>query len=274
MFRFGLFADPQYCDCDPSPGRWYRAAVERLAGCIEECNARRVSFVMNLGDLIDRGYAAFEPMLGVAARADAPVYHLTGNHDFEVAPRHKAHVPERLGLRRRFYDFRIDRYRFIALDGTDVSLNTSGKNTRRHRRALRRYRQLRERDAVNAQPWNGGIGHRQLHWLERRLHRAQRRGERVILFCHLPVFPDDRHNLWNAAEVLDTIERHSCVVAYIAGHKHDGDYGFRNGIHHLTLTAMVDTPRESAFALVEVHENSLAVVGYGRQPSRVLPVHG
>jgi hypothetical protein len=270
MIRFGLFADPQYCEREPSLGRWYRLAPERLRECVDELNTRGVAFVMNLGDLIDRNYASFDTMLAVLGRSEAPVYHALGNHDFEVRPRLKSRVPRRLGLKRAYYDFRHGRNRFIVLDGNEVSLFANREGTRIYRRAQRLYERMTETGAVNAAPWSGAMSRRQLRWLERRLHRARQRGERVIVFSHFPVFPEDRHNLWNEGELLRVLEQGSCVAAYIAGHKHDGGYGFRNGIHHLTLAAMVNTDRSSAYAVAELFDDRLELRGLGRQESRVL----
>jgi len=107
-------------------------------------------------------------------------------------------------------------------------------------------------------------------WLRRTLEEAHKSGEKVILFCHHPVFPKNTNTLWNDTEVMNLIESHDCVVAFINGHYHPGNCEKKNGIHYLTLQGMVDTVDKNAYAIIEIYQNRLEVIGYGREPSRTL----
>jgi len=63
------------------------------------------------------------------------------------------------------------------------------------------------------------------------------------------------------------------VVAYMNGHNHAGNYGFMAKRHFVTFKGMVDTS-ESAYAIVNVHEDRLEITGFGRQESMTLPFEG
>ena len=103
------------------------------------------------------------------------------------------------------------------------------------------------------------------------LETAEAKGEKVILYCHFPVYPADPHNLWNAKEVISILEEFSCVKAYINGHNHQGKYGQKDGIHYLTLKGMVET-EDNAYSIISVHQDELKVKGYGREADRVLQI--
>jgi manganese-dependent ADP-ribose/CDP-alcohol diphosphatase len=77
-------------------------------------------------------------------------------------------------------------------------------------------------------PYNGGIGQEQLHWLKEILRKASERTEKVVIFCHQPVFAANKPQslVWNSEEVLDIVREFGNVVMWIAGHDHGGQVGF------------------------------------------------
>ena len=66
------------------------------------------------------------------------------------------------------------------------------------------------------------------------------------------------------------LEKHSHVVAYFNGHQHQGGYNLRKGIHYVNVKGMVETAKETAFAVVKVYPDHLEVQGYGSEPKREL----
>ncbi len=56
------------------------------------------------------------------------------------------------------------------------------------------------------------------------------------------------------------------VLAYIAGHDHDGGYFLdRKNIHHLTLPAIVECESNTnSFATVHVYKDHILIEGVGR----------
>ncbi len=268
-FSFGVIADCQYCNIKvpKDAKRQYALSKNKLTKCVERFNQIDLDFVVHLGDFIDRDFSSFEDVLPVFNRLRARSYHVLGNHDFSVADKLKSKVPKVLGLKKRYYQFRNHDYRFVVLDGNDVSLHAYPSTDPRKKYAEDYHKKLPSGTPL----WNGALGKAQLDWLEGELKEAEKAGDKVILFCHFPVYPKNIHNLWNAEEVLDCISRFKNVVAYMNGHNHAGGYGVVDGQHFLTLKGMVDS-HESAYSVVNVYRDRLGVRGFGRQNDMNLPI--
>ncbi len=89
-------------------------------------------------------------------------------------------------------------------------------------------------------PFNGAIGDAQLEWFQRTLGDARRSGERCFVFCHLPCAAASTVPscvLWNCERVLEIMHASAgTVVAYLAGHDHDGVCVRRRNVEHSGLT--------------------------------------
>jgi len=276
IFSFGLIADTQYSDAAPSMNRYYRESLSKLEACVKHLNSLRPDFVVQLGDLINGGFADFDPMLPLFDKFSVPLYHVVGNHDVAVEPENKDKVLARLGLdkvgaKKGYYDLGRNGWRLVVLNGTDISIQAHLPGTEQYEAAERLLEDLRAKGARNGQFWNGAIGAEQLAWLKRTLAAAAAAGERTVVFCHFPVYPAGMHTLWNDTHVLEVLEAAKGVVAYIAGHDHAGGCAAGKGIQHLTVAGMVET-RETAYALVKAYPDRLSVTGFGREPSRVLSI--
>ena len=264
-FSFGAIADCQYCQAPDRGIRKYSASKEKLKQCVEHFNREDLSFVIHLGDFIDRNFSSFDEILPIYDSLDASGYHVLGNHDFEVADGYKDQVPRKLGMPSKYYDFKIKNWRFVCLDGNDLSFIAYPKGSERYQKSETYYREKK----IRSPKWNGGVGAEQMDWLRETLELAENSEEKVILFCHFPVFPPDPHNLWNATEVIALLEEFSCVKAYINGHNHKGKYRIKNGIHYLTCKGMVDT-NETAYSIIRFFPEHLKIEGYGRESNRTL----
>jgi hypothetical protein len=108
-----------------------------------------------------------------------------------------------------------------------------------------------------------------LRWLDARLSEADRRGLKVMLFSHFPLWPENPHNLWNAPDVIALLERHPSAKIWLDGHNHEGNYGLRAGIHYVNLKAMLDT-EQTAYAYLDFYPDRVVLHGVGRQESMVL----
>lgn len=262
LFRFGAIADCQYCNAT-STTRKYSLSAQKLASCVQHFNKLDLAFVVHLGDFIDRDFQSFSKVIPIYNRLKAPHYHVLGNHDFSVADDEKERVPAKLGMKSRYYDLSHKGWRFIVLDGNDISLHAYSKNDPRTAAAKAFHRKLK----AGTPAWNGAIGSQQMQWIKRKLKESSKNKERVILFCHFPVYPENSHNLWNAAALNKLLAGYSCVVAYINGHNHAGNYGLKDHVHYITLKGMVDTT-ENAYSIFEVYEDVLQLKGEGRQGDR------
>lgn len=265
LFQFGIIADCQYCADPGLKERKYSISDQKLQSCVDHFNTMDLAYVIHLGDFIDRDFESFEVVYPIYEKLHAPGYHVLGNHDFSVGDKYKALVPNRLGLSSKYYDFAVKGWRFVVLDGNDVSFHAYPEGSEGHRAAATYYQNM----TVESPKWNGAVGSDQMSWLEEVLKKAAEARENVAVYCHFPVFPENIHNLWNANEVVQLLEAYPCVKAFINGHNHAGSYDTRNGIHYLTLKGMVNTLVNS-YALIQVTEDSLIVTGYGREEDRVL----
>ena len=273
LFRFGVIADVQYCDCAPATAmnRYYRRSADKLSDCLATLARQDLRFILDVGDLIDRDFASFEAILSVYQTAGVPVHRTLGNHDYAVNTTHLDEVPRRLQLTPSgYYSIDYDAWRLVVLNGNEVSLFATRAGTPLRHEAERTLAALQQQQAANAQEWNGGVSETQLAWLDQQLAQAQQAGQSVIVAGHYPLYPAGAHNLWNDTAVMNILEQYPSVVAYFNGHQHAGNYGYHRGIHYVNFKGMVETENENTFAVVEVFAHRLAVQGFGREVSREL----
>lgn len=274
LLRIGLIADPQYCDAPPAQDRYYRLSLDKISEAITTFNEEKVDFVVTLGDVIDRWPESFHAVNACYEALEAPNYHLMGNHEYwEVDNAIKASLPDSLGIGQPYCDIGLRGWRFIFLDGTELARYARAA----HRDKSEEYAALwnKVQKKPNGKLWNGGIGQAQLDWLDERLAYAAYHEEQVVLFCHFPIAPIRHHmNLWNDGELRRHIRDRPNVHAWIAGHHHSGAYRNYNDLHYLTLRGMVMTADSNAYAILNVYPDRLEVEGFGREPTRVLPLRG
>jgi manganese-dependent ADP-ribose/CDP-alcohol diphosphatase len=268
-FQFGVVADAQYCDYPDAGTRHYRASLGKLREAAETFNGLDLDFTIHLGDIIDRDPRSFSAILPVYDEVRGPKFHLLGNHDFPSVPSDE--VVDILDMPDQYYEFRRGGWRFVVLDTNDISLYANPVGSDKYVQAQAMYEELKAAGAVNAQTWNGAVGDEQMAWLRRTLARAERKREQVIVLGHMPVYPKDIHNAWNDEAIVETLESHDNVVAYLNGHNHYGNYGERNGIHYVNFHGMVELDT-NAYSTVRVHPDRLEIDGYGREPDRVVAV--
>jgi hypothetical protein len=242
LFSFGLAADIQYADKDTANGRAYRDSIDKLRKNVAFWNTEDLAFVIQLGDFVDTGgRTALDQILPIYNETRAKKYSVLGNHDFTV-PRDQ--LLQRLNMPSAYYDFNVLNWRFIVLDGMNISVKGGwGQNDPHAQKGREVLARLAARHAPNANDWNGGVGLEQRQWLQRVLTDANRKGERAIVFCHFPTLPASCRPstlLWDHEEVLAGLENQRCVAAYINGHDHQGGYASRKGVHYLTLPAVVE----------------------------------
>lgn len=266
-FAIGVIADCQYADADSVGERQYRLAPQKLAECIDDFNGRELAFVVHLGDFTDREWRSFDVVEPILEHARAPHHHVLGNHDFSVEDARKELVPARMGLPTRWRSFVERGWRFVILDGNDVSLVAHPRGSPRDVAS----RAWRAEHAPTKPEWGGALGAEQCAWLAHELELADAAGERAILFCHYPLRPANGNELWNADEVLDLIAAHPSVAAWINGHEHSGNYVLERGIHCVTIHGMLDH-FDNAYAVLELSDARLELDGAGRQPDLTLPL--
>jgi 3',5'-cyclic AMP phosphodiesterase CpdA len=268
---FAVLTDIHYADHPPNLKLDYRGSWDRLSRAVESINAARPEFAIQLGDLVDCEACNLPRILSVYRTLAARQYHVLGNHDFCVP---RAELQQQLRMQNSWYDFAAGGWRFIVLDGMDVSIPGRTAGTP-EQEAAQTLAALRARNAPNAHDWNGGIGEAQQRWIRDTLQRARGAGERAIVFCHFPLLPEaatPEHLLWNSEEILRILRESPAVAAYMNGHAHDGGYAMRDGIHFVTFPGMVESGDRNSYTLVDVYDDRLELRGSGTAPSRSLPL--
>ena len=272
FLRFGVLADPQYADAEPWAllDRYYRNSIIKLEEAFGVLNGEDLSFVVTLGDLVDKDWESFDPVLAAYKGLKHESFLMPGNHDFSVAPERLGEVHARLGMPAAWHDFSRGGIRFIIIDGNEVSLFSAPEGGPRHAAAKARLDALTSEGAINAKEWNGGISDEQFTWLEATLAKAKAAGEQAIVMGHYPLYPENEHNLWGGERLIELFERSGNVIAYLNGHNHVGNLGRHGSTWYVNFKGIVDTEKENAFAVVELYPDRIEITGYGREESRTL----
>ena len=322
LFRFGLIGDIQYCaDIDNAPAfkgmRRYIQSLGIYKEAIDYWNelTRKSSSevcAICLGDQLDgktatllRQTECLADFLNVAKSFNGSMHYCFGNHDhytFERKDLYRHFIPAKYAHvcspTKLYYDFEVyPGWRFIMLDSYEISTcgSTSTENKEAAIEILRRnnpgalklggnrFKGL-PKEKYKYVPYNGGISETQLTWLRNILSKAQRDQEKVVVFCHQPIYsPLKPHSLiWNSEEVLDTLQSYgSTVQLYIAGHDHGGQYAVdETGLHHLVPAAPLEcNVGEVSFGHCEVHEDQFVlrwkgkIAGQDRKSALSWPSH-
>lgn len=279
VVKFGIVTDAQY---DPDvkgegAGRHYSEGVLRLTEAVDTfVGIPDLDFVVDLGDMTDRNPFCYGDLKAVKDRLKVPVHNVQGNHD--LAPLKTEEDMSRAralkGIEKPYYSFVKGNVRFVVLNSLDYCPIAHPAGSERLKASEQWLADLKSVGDPNAQDWNGGISLEQLSWLDAELHKADRKGQWAVLMCHIPLLPFDAgDSLWNAMEVIRLIESHPSVKAVLTGHRHEGGYILRNGIHHITFKGMVQG-ESNRYSVVRIDTASgrIEIDGYGDEPDRDIEI--
>ncbi|UAM98551.1 metallophosphoesterase [Polaribacter litorisediminis] len=270
-FKIGVIADCQYCNCDVKWNRYYKKAPQRLKEAVTTLNKDSLTYTIHLGDFIDRNIRSLDSVLPTWNALNAKTYHVLGNHDFDVGATNKLRMLNKLNLKNRYYSFVEKDWRFIVLDGNDLSFyGTTTKKKEQQTDSL--FNLLEGKDLPYLKKYNGALSTDQLNWIRKELDEAVSKKQKVGFYCHFPIFPVDQHNIWNREQFLSLIKPYKNVKVFFNGHNHAGAYQFVDNVHYLTFKGMVDTENTSAFAKVKFDKDTIFIEGYQREPSRKLVI--
>jgi len=257
---FGIVTDAHYAD-KPGGRRVYRESLAKMTECVRLMNDKKVDFLVELGDFIDKGSDGKESALehldaieSIYKKFDGPRYHVLGNHDMDRLS--KAEFMSRVdntGIDEdaTYYSYDRKGVHFVVLDACFTS---DGKP----------YGEVRF-------GWkDANIAPEELEWLKKDLASTDKP---VIVFCHQLLCGEGAHYVNNAAEVRQVLEDDKNVLGLFTGHNHGGKYSQIEGIHYYTLKAMVEGSgaENNAYAIVDVHEdNSMTVSGYRKAETKTL----
>ncbi|XP_077314875.1 manganese-dependent ADP-ribose/CDP-alcohol diphosphatase-like isoform X1 [Lithobates pipiens] len=314
-FSFGVIGDVQYSTKPNGLSAWkvmryFQQSLLHLQQAIEEWNREDPSpkFVLQLGDVIDssnrkmgRSQEALETVLKDIEETSIPFHHIWGNHELYNFNRDflKQSKLNTSGMEDKqqnghgeehdetsshpdYYAYHFSphsKFRFIVVDTYDLSIFGRRRDSQGYQDSLDFLEKV-EQDEENGSSthlvdFNGGLGSKQLSWLDEVLTYCDKHNERVIIAGHVPIHPEAKCTpclAWNYKDILQVIHSHGSVVCYFAGHDHSGGYHQdSHGIHHVTMEGVIESPPDSnAFGTVDVYEDRMVLRGRGRVKSRVL----
>jgi 3',5'-cyclic AMP phosphodiesterase CpdA len=185
--------------CDPQIGFTdYAAELARFRRAVEQINQLRPDFVVICGDLVESASRkSFADFNAVKAGLRVPCYCAPGNRDLGEAPSLRSLRFYRESIGRDYYSFEHEGCAFII---------------------------------VNTQLWKAYVGEeseKQEAWLKQTLAAAARKGRRIFVVGHIPLFahaaeePNGHDNLplEKRRELLSLFERYGVQVV-LAGHTH------------------------------------------------------
>jgi|TARA_B110000238_G_C16000891_1_gene384403 manganese-dependent ADP-ribose/CDP-alcohol diphosphatase len=270
-FKIGIISDCQYCDCTVKWNRHYKKAPHRLEQAIKTLNKDTLNYTIHLGDFIDKDFKSLDSVLPLWKKLKSKSYHVLGNHDFEVKDSLKTVVISRLDLQNRYYSFIEKDWRFIVLDGNDLSFH-GALTQEKKQQTDSLFNLLKDKKIPYLKKWNGGFSLEQLSWINKELELSIKKNQKVGFYCHFPIFPIDQHNIWNRDQFLSLIKPYNNVKIFFNGHNHEGAYQIENKVHYVTFKGMVDTEHTSAFAKVQFDKDTIRIQGFHREQSRKLVI--
>ncbi len=272
----GIVADVQYAQGVPDRiGRHYSTSNERLKEAVRHFNQiGDLEFVIDLGDMTDCDYTHYATLQDVKRCLHTQWHNVMGNHDLKGVKDagDLTQAADMKSLRKPYYSVTRGGVRFIFLNTSDIATHSSLPNTPAYRLAETWLADCKAMKAPFAKDYNGGIGLKQLVWLENELKKADAKNQTAIICCHMVLFPfDTAESLWNGMEVVHLIERHPSVKAVFCGHRHSGGYFERKGIHYVNFKGMVEG-NNNRFAVVTIEpaSHSIVIDGIGDEPDRTL----
>ncbi len=273
ILKIGLVADPQYENINPYVNRYPKETFWKLKEAIDTFNSKKVDFVQTLGDVINMNWTSFDSILPIYKYLNTSIvnYHLLGNHEFYIEKQFMTQLLNKLHMPANYYSFSKNGWRFIVLDGTEYAFFSLPLYPD-HEKLL--YEYWESVISSNKYDCNGAIGPEQQAWLKARLDSSILNHEKVIIFCHFPIISSagTSLNLFNDYQIVSLIDKYPCVIAYINGHNHLGNYVTASNIRYITLKGMVETPQNS-FAILNIYKNYILLKGFGNQEDIIFEIN-
>jgi len=241
---FGIITDIHFSS-ESKPAATHATAAD-LHSCLDCWQQNNVAFLLQLGDLIKGSDShkdeEFLEINSILNKFPGSIRHVLGNHCLAL-PRQT--LMTALNLQTAFYTFTLKGFRFIVLDGMDVSV-LRHPETDEDNQTFALFRAHPE-----MHHYCGAIGIEQRTWLKKELEASAHAGEKVIIICHFPLLPettDQKHGLlWNHLEITELLVSYPAVKACLSGHYHYGGYAFYSGIHFVVLPAFVNRHEHPSF---------------------------
>ena len=229
---------------------------DKLASAVEEYNSWNPDFVVELGDFLDvpelnnsEAISKLEEIEQVYNNLTMDRYYVFGNHDLESMS--KEDFMNHTGKNEKYSSFDVGDYHFVILDQAYNSNNDSDDYSNGNFDYHIAYVPPQERT-----------------WLTQDLASTSKK---TIIFIEYNLAPDSlggsNHQVTNAAEVRNILEKDGDVLAVFTGHSGLNDKNTYNGIDYYRLKAM-DSGDPTAYSKVTIFEDdTIQILGIGNQTS-------
>jgi predicted phosphodiesterase len=254
--RVGILTDLHYADKEPTKTRFYRETSKKLEEAVQRFNEDKPDFIVELGDLIDQAktveqeIAWLDEIEKVFAKVISPRHYVLGNHCLATLTKEEfiAHTG---ASKTSHYSFDHGDVHFVILD---ACYRSDGEPYGRS----------------NADWTDANIPAAEVAWLREDLKSNT---HPVVVFAHQRLDDADKHSVKNAAEVRAVLEASGRVSAVLQGHSHKNAYQQMNGIHYVTLAAMIEGSGDenNSYGLMEVlNDGALRIKGLRKMETREL----
>lgn len=253
--RIGLVTDCHYADRPTSGTRHYRESLGKMEAAVEHFRKEKVQLAIELGDFIDAAPTVKEEIQHlrkieqVFARSEVPRHYVLGNHCVYTLTKEEflAQVP----AKQSYYSTDVGPFHLVVLD---ACFRADGVDYQRQ----------------NYEWTDANIPAKELEWLAEDLRKTTRQ---TIVFVHQRLDVDNHYGVRNAPAVRRLLEKSGSVLAVFQGHNHVNDHKLIEGIHYVTLAAMVEGSglASSGYSLLDLFPDGvLALRGFVKHQDRKL----
>jgi alkaline phosphatase len=251
LARIGLLTDIHYADKPAPQTRHYRDSLSKVHEAVDHFNTQKVDCIIELGDFIDSGESK-EAEIAFLKRVDAEYsrfpgerHYVLGNHD--VSRLTKQQFLTACGKQKSHYSFDCGSCHLVVLDAC--------------------FRP----DGVDYLPGNfkwseADIPAAQRDWLREDLKASNKP---TVICVHQRLDEASQYAIRSAATVRQILEESRTVVAVLQGHSHKNDYQVIEGIHYVTLRAVVEGAglENSGYGIFSLYNGSHRLNGFRKQQS-------
>lgn len=248
--RVGLITDLHHADKSPAGTRHYRETLGKLAEAATQFENDHVSFVVELGDLIDAADSVEteQRYLKTVNREFSAIskdrHYVLGNHCVDTLT--KSEFLDGVEQKKSYYSFDRGDFHFVVLDAC--------------------FRSDGEPYGRKNSKWNdANIPAAEVEWLQADLRAASKK---TVVFAHQRLDVSTDHGVKNCPEVRKVFEESGKVLAVFQGHSHQNDLKDIGGIHYCTLVAMVEGTgaENNGYSVMEIAPDStIHLTGFRKQ---------
>ena len=233
--RLGLISDIHYADLKTAGSRHYRDSLAKVKEAIARFNASDLDMVICLGDLIDAGksveeeYSHLERVYEEFKQLKVPCQFVLGNHCIYTLTKEEF-------------------LRGVNQESSNDSLNIKGVR-------LVFLDACHRKDGVsygrkNYQWTDTDIPEEQRKWLKKALVQDS---QPTLVFVHQRLDVEGNYGVHSAPLVRQILEDSGEVAAVFQGHNHVNEHKIINGVHYVTINAVIEgpAPENNAFSILE-----------------------